>query len=129
MLLLVAILMGLTALAAGLAPPPPRERAVQPTPTVAPSVAAESPEDPVQLTMDAGEEGAQSVAANAGDLVHLTVTSDEFATVALDGYGITRPVSPESVAEFDVLAVEGSFKIELLETGRLVGTLEITGAE
>jgi hypothetical protein len=126
MLLLVAILMGLTALAAGLAPPPPRGPQVRPSPTAGPYASGDAP---VELRVDAAQEGAQSVAANAGDEVHLTVSYDDLATVELEGIGVVRPVSADSPAEFDVLATEGTYPIVLMESGRTVGTLEVTGSE
>ena len=128
LLLLIAILMGLTALAAGLAPPPPREPPMPRSPTVAPPF-DESPSTPVDLSVDASAPGAQSVAANAGELVHLTVTSDDLATIELENLGLVEPVAADSPAEFDLLAVEGTYPIVVMETDKTVGTLEVTGSE
>jgi hypothetical protein len=124
LLIALAVLMALTALAAGLAP---RESALRddasPTP---PAGAAEAAEAPVEATLDAESEG-QRVEARVGQIVRIVVRTDELDSVALAEIG-TETADPDSPARFELLAeVPGSYAIELLEAERQIGVLEISG--
>jgi hypothetical protein len=132
-LLLVAVLMGLTALAASVAPrePPVRDRrAATPSPSATPTAeAAVGPSDirSVDKTISASE-GPARITVRQGDLVHLTVESAELDTVSLmDEF---KPVEAQSPAEFDLLADKpGSYAIELLNAKRRIGTLVVRGVD
>jgi len=122
-LVLLAVLMGLSALAAGVAPrePAPREGAAP-----SPRVSAAPPERPVERTVDAGAAAPARVEARVGQIVVLEVRSDELDSVSLGELGQIEPVESDSPARFELLAEEaGSYPIELLEAGRQIGTLEI----
>jgi hypothetical protein len=121
LLILAAVLMGLVALAAGVAPREPvRDTAGSP----APSRGASTPMAAVERTLDA-ESGNQEVAAHVGQTVIITVETDELDSVSLGDYGI-ETADPESPARFELLADEpGSYPIHLLQADRTIGTLEI----
>jgi hypothetical protein len=127
-LLLVAVLMGLTALAASIAPREPlvRERGTatpSPTPTAEAAVGPATPIRTIAKTVSAAE-GPAKVTVHEGDLVHLTVESSDVDSVSV--LGEFRPVEPESPAEFDLLADEpGSYPIELLDAKRRISTLVV----
>jgi hypothetical protein len=127
-LLLVAVLMGLTALAASVAPREPLVRDRR-TPTPSPTPTAEAAAGPetnvrtIEKTISASE-GPTKVTVREGDLLHLTVESSEVDSVSV--LGEFRPVESESPAEFDLLVDEpGSYPIELLDAGRKIGTLVV----
>ncbi len=123
-LILVAVLMGLTALAASVAPrQPAREDGREATPTPA----AASGEATVvtlekNLAIDDGDD--QRVTVTEGDLVQLTVSGDvKDAVKVLERIDSVDPTTP---ARFSLLAgAPGEFPIELLEAERQVGTLVI----
>jgi hypothetical protein len=122
LLIVLAVLLGLTALAAGVAPrstldhdaPPP----VAAAPTPAPATGT------VQKTLDAQSTG-QRVEARIGQTVTITVKSDTLETVTLDQYG-DKTAEPDSAAQFELLAdVPGSYPITLQDSGQEIGELDI----
>jgi hypothetical protein len=122
-LILVAVLMGLTALAASIAPrqPVPRDERTESTPTPAP---AGSPTfTTVEAELMTTEEDAR-VTVREGDVVELTVSGPERDSVmVLDRIDSIHPDSP---ARFSLLAGEaGEHEIRLLDADRQVGTLII----
>jgi hypothetical protein len=121
-LILVAVLMGLTALAASVAPRQPvnnerREATPTPSPAGSPTIAT------VEKTISTAE-GDTRVTVSEGDLVELTVTgSERDSVIVLDRIDSIDPVAP---ARFSLLAGEpGEHPIELVEDGRRIGTLVI----
>jgi hypothetical protein len=123
LLIALAVLMALTALAAGLAP---RESPLRDDASPTPSAAAGEPgEEPVEATLDAESEG-QRVEARVGQMVRIVVNSAELDSVELAEVG-TETVEPDSPARFELLAeIPGSYAIELLEAERRIGVLEIS---
>jgi hypothetical protein len=123
LLIALALLMAITALAAGLAPRESAQREdASPTPSASVAPAAE----PVEATLDAQSEG-QRVQAEVGQIVRIVVNTDELASVQLGDLG-TETADPESPARFELLADEpGTYPIELLEAERQIGVLEISG--
>ena len=123
-LLLVAVLMGLTALAASLAPREPliRERGATATPTPTPSAVANAVRS-VEKTISA-DAGHARVVVRQGALVQLTVDATEVDTVVvMDQF---QPVETDSPAVFELLAdTPGRFPITLLDANRRVGTLVV----
>jgi hypothetical protein len=76
----------------------------------------------VEVTVPAEDD----VEANVGDLVTLTVRSDEVGGVELPDFGESEPVSPEAPAIFDVLPTEpGRFEVLSAETGEEIGALVV----
>jgi hypothetical protein len=131
-LLLVAVLMGLTALAASVAPREPlvRDRSSatpSPTPTAEAAVGPATGIRTVEKTVSEAE-GPPRVTVREGDLVHLTVESSDVDSVSV--LGEFRPVEQESPAEFDLLADKpGSYPIELLDAKRQISTLVVRAAD
>ncbi len=125
MLLIVAILMGITALTAGLSapprPPPP------PPPGASPRPAGGAPAA-VRRTLDAGGR-ARTVAVEEGDHVVLTVRSDLTDTVEVVGLDRLAPVAPGLPATFDILADRpGLYPVVLTADGGRLGALRVSPA-
>ena len=122
-LIVIAVLMGLTALAAGVAPR-------QPAPTGGDdglrSVPAPSPAKPVVRTIEADASEPARIVLRSGQTLELEVKATETDSVSLEGLGKIEPVEPESPARFEVLAeLPGTYPVRLLDADRDVGTLEI----
>jgi len=127
LLIAVAVLMGITALTAGLTAPPSRRGVpVVPTPTPGPAAADAAV---VQRTLDAGAAEPQTVVVDEGDALELSVRATVLDAVELDGFGQVEAVSPDSPAVFDVLAdTAGSYPVVLTGTGRRVGVVRVSPA-
>ena len=121
LLILLAVLMGLTALAAGVAPrEPARDTAAEP-----PAPAAAPVEDPLERTLSADGGPDRRVVARRGRVVRLTVEGDVVDSVVLGDLKI-EPIDPESPALFELLVDElGTYPITLLDAGRRIGVLEV----
>ena len=121
-LILVAVLMGLTALAASVAP---RQQATREdrssTPTPAPAGS------PTLVTVEktlTTSEGDTRVGVREGDLVELTVTGTERDSVTV--LGRVDAMDPTTPARFSLVAGEpGEHPIELVDADRQIGTLVI----
>ena len=128
LVILVVVLMGLTALAASVAPTPetPRRGASQtPTPSPPPATSAGDPAA-VSLAVDGGQQP-QQVHATVGDDISLAVEADAVDTVVIDGLDAVRSVTPDSPAEFALFADRpGTYPIRLLDSGRKLGDLVIS---
>jgi hypothetical protein len=124
-LLLVAVLMGLTALAASVAPREPinRDGRGTATPTATPTLSASGGGDVQTVTKRLNTaEGVTRVVVDEGDLVDLEVSGSEVDSVTL--MDEVAPIDPDSPAVFQLLAdTPGEYPIELLDAGRQVGTL------
>lgn len=127
LLLVAAVLLGLTLVVTALAPPP----SPSPTPTnTAPSGGAEAPADAeleaVEVTLDTND-GQRDVEVAEGDIVRLVVTSDEPDSIELRGFGLVRHVARDTPAEFEVYADEaGEYPLILLGPETTIGTLRVT---
>jgi hypothetical protein len=129
LLLLVALLMGLTALAASIAP---REEEVNPPPKVEQPLASPSAEpaddqETVTETLSTDENDARDViVADRGDVVHLTVSGRAVDAVQIVGLDLIEPIDPRTPAIFEFVAdTPGTFDVALLEEPRVVGRLRI----
>ena len=125
-IILVVVLMGLTAVAASLAPqqPAPRDdRAAQPTPT--PSAQAGEADGPTPAREITTTGDPKRVAVDRGELLELTVTgTDELDSVSLRDE--VEPITPEAPAIFNVYGdVPGEYEILLEGEQRLIGTLVV----
>ena len=130
MLILVAVLMGLTALAASVAPPPEtarRQPGASPTPAPTTPPPPSTPEEDVVERIDAGATGPpQAIAAKEGEIVVLEVAGDVVDAVVIDGLDEMEAIDPESPARFEIYVDEpGSYPIRLLEADREVGVLDV----
>lgn len=126
LLIVLAVLLGLTALAAGVAP---RERLG--SDSGSPPAAAATPEQTatgtISKTLDAGSTG-QRVVVRVGQTLELTVKSDTLETVNLAEYG-DQTAEPDSPAHWEVYAdTPGSYGIVLGDSGMRIGTVEIKAA-
>ena len=125
-LLIVAVLMGLTALAASVAP---REQAArdgsragraQPAPSATPE---SSPLETVRHEISADELG-QRVEVSEGDVVALEVTGSGLEAVRM--LGEIDVVAPNTAARFHIVADRvGDHPIELVGSRRRIGTLAV----
>jgi hypothetical protein len=138
LLVLMAVLLGLTALAAALAPRPtvtPQRGGLEASPTPAtdtPSPGSQ-PSQVVARTISAdegaGRGGANVVRAREGDTVRLTVRGDVLDAVQLDGLDEIEPLEPGSPAHFEFIADErGKHPIVLLDADRRIGELDVRPA-
>ena len=93
LLIALALLMAITALAAGLAP---RESPLRDDASPTASASAEPAAEPVEATLDAQSDG-QLVEARVGQIVRIVVESDELDSVELAELG-TETADPESPA-------------------------------
>ena len=132
-LILVAVLMGLTALAASLAPRDPALRSdatPTPTPTSTPEAAAEAPRGAGTVTrmLDADDAAPQEILLTVGEILQLEVTGSELDEVQLDAE--IEPVDPDSNARFNLYADEpGTHDVRLLEADRVIGTIKIADSD
>ena len=133
LLVIFAVLLGLTALVTSLAPRPTvRPGSVgagtstpTPTPTPSPTPAGESTRVERTISADAGRTRAR-VRARAGDVLHLTVSGEVFDAVEVGGLGKLEPIEPGSPARFEMLLdTPGEFRVTLLEAQRAVGLIEV----
>jgi len=133
LLVLMAVLLGLTALAAALAPRPtvtPQRGPLTASPTPQPSASSPAPDASrvvtrtVDASVDAGRRNV--VRARAGDTIRLAVSGDILDAVELEGLDEIEPVEPGSPARFEFLAdAPGRYPITLLDADRRVGMLDI----
>ena len=137
LLLLVAVLMGLTALAASIAPrdtgtdepptPPGRPGTVV-EPSATPELAPATPsteEGVVEETLSAAK-GASPVRVRArpGQTVQLEVQGDVFDEVVLTGLDRVEAIAPEAPAHFELYMDQpGRYEIRLLQENRRLGEL------
>jgi hypothetical protein len=136
LLLLVAVLMGLTALAASVAPrqtsdapPPVPSRTPTPTTTPAPelSPATDEPAGVIQETMSAAK-GASPlrVRARPGQTLQLQVQGAVFDEVHIGGLDQFAAIAPEAPARFELFLDEtGRFPVTLVDAGRRLGEIDV----
>lgn len=131
LMVLMAVLLGLTALATSLAPRPRvvhRQAATPPpAPTVAHTPAASArPARIVARTLEADASTPTVVNASVGDTVRLVVTGDVLDSVEIEGFDEIAPIDPDSPARFELLADRRSKSaIRLIDSGRRIGLLQI----
>jgi hypothetical protein len=119
-LILVAVLMGLTALAASVAPRDQVTREVRSQP--APSPGGATTLALVEETL--GTDGDTRVTVEEGSVVELTVTGPERDSVSV--LGRIDAIDPTTPARFSLLADEpGEHPIVLLDADRRIGTLVV----
>jgi hypothetical protein len=128
-LLLVAVLMGLTALAASVAPRQPvvsERRSAEPSATPYAAPAASPTVRTVRRTLSTAQ-GRRRVTVTEGQLVQLDVSGPELDSVMLLDEVV--PMAPEAAAHFELLAdTPGRYPIELVDAERRIGTLVVRSA-
>jgi hypothetical protein len=118
LLLLAAVLLLMTALAAGLAPgPDPEPLPAGPAPSRTPDTVEES------LSADLAD---QSVQARVGDLVRLEVSGDVLDAVEIEQLDRIDAIEPTTPARFELITEQaGVFPIRLIEADRRIGRLDV----
>ena len=135
LLVLFAVLLGMTALVTALAPRPTVRPGSAgggvstPTPTPSPTASAGSSQR-LERTISANEGRPRAhVRVRAGDVLALTVRGDVFDGVEIAGLGKLEPIEPGSPARFEMLLdAPGEFRVGLLEAQRTVGLIEVAPA-
>lgn len=112
--LLFAIVLGLTAVAASLAPPQRQAAAPQPAPVLAaPSTAATSPRT-VRLTAQPGRR-LPVLAVRTGEHVLVIVDSSSAGQVSLPGLGRISDIEPGTPAGFDLFVPQsGRYAVQFI---------------
>jgi hypothetical protein len=134
LLVVFAVLLGLTALVTSLAPRPTADH--RPGAGVStPTSSAPSPRPAAQrsrrivrtISADADAGSARGrVRARAGDVLALTVRGDELDAVSIAGLGKLEAIEPGSPARFELLLdTPGEFRVTLLDAQRAVGLIEV----
>jgi hypothetical protein len=122
LLIALAVLIGLTAVAAGV---DTRQTAQESSPEATPSRAPGNPRT-ITRAIEADAPQPSRVHAKLGDTVVLTISSPELDSVELEGIGKIEPIDPESPARIEVYAdTVGEYPITLLQAQRRIGTLTI----
>src|SRR5215213_5683178 len=124
LLLLAAVLMLLSALAAGLAPSDPVS---QPEPVT--SAPAALPAGNTVAKVIPAKPGARTrVAVRRGDILQLEVAGNTLDSVLLERLDRVESIEPEKKARFEILidAPAGAYPIRLVEADRRIGTIEIS---
>jgi hypothetical protein len=134
LLVLFAVLLGLTALVTSLAPRPTVRQgglgAATATPTPTPTSSSTQPRERSRrivrsISADAGRPRAR-VLARDGDVLALTVRGDVLDSVEIAGLGKLESVEPGSPARFEMLLDSpGEFRVTLLDAQRAVGLIEV----
>jgi hypothetical protein len=139
LLLLVAVLMGLTALAASVAPrqngspgptAAPGRPPLQPTETAAPQVEPAAPapgEDTLDETVSAAPGASPTrVRARLGQTLRLQVEGAIFDVVVVGGIDQVRAIAPEAPARFEIFVDRtGRFPITLQDARRRLGEIVV----
>jgi hypothetical protein len=121
-LLFLVLLLAVTALTAGLAPPP-TERAPAPAPSPTPRADRSVV---VERTLNAALARPRTVTVRTGDVLRLTVRADAADAVELQGLATLRAVAPDTPVTFDVLPdTPGEYPVVLTGAGRTVGTVRV----
>ena len=127
-LVILALVMGLTAVAASVSPREPRvgqgAGEAVPAPSAQPSPAATTA-DTVTRTLSA-DGPPEEIVIGTGDVLELEVEGSELDSVAIESLAKLEPLDPEVPARFLILAeAEGEHPITLLDAEREIGTLVI----
>jgi hypothetical protein len=121
LLLLAAVLMLLTAVAAGLAP---QDRATEP-----PTQGSTLPEGTIVEKRISAAPGSDSrVVVQRGDVLKLEVSGDVLDSVQIERLDRMEAIEPLTPARFELLAEApaGVYPIRLVDADRRIGTIRIT---
>ena len=135
LLVLFAVLLGLTALVTSLAPRPTITRPGLAQPTTTPS-ATETPAPTTAssrriektISADPGKSRAR-IRARVGDVLGLTVKGDVLDSVEIEDAGKLEPIEPGVPARFELLLDRrGELRVDLVDAERLIGLVEVSPA-
>jgi hypothetical protein len=135
LIVLFAVLLGLTALVTSLAPRPtvtrPGVAQVTPSPTATPAPtrsATTSRRIVKSISADPGS-ARTKIHARVGDVLELTVRGDVLDGVEIEDAGKLEPIEPGSPARFEVLLDrQGELRVDLVDAERLIGLVEVSPA-
>ena len=138
LLVLFAVLLGMTALVTSLAPRPAlRDGGIaqqsspspSPSPTPSPEAAAGATRRIEQtISADVGKPRA-NVRARVGDILALTVTGDVLDGVEIEDAGKLEPIEPGVPAHFELLLEHrGELRVSLVDAERLIGLVLVSPA-
>ena len=133
LLVLFAVLLGLTALVTSLAPRPTvtRPGVTQVTPTVTPTpepthAATTSRRVVATMSADPGRPRTK-IHARVGDVLALTVHGDVLDDVEIEAAGKVAPIEPGSPARFELLLDrQGELRVDLVDAERLIGVVAVS---
>ncbi len=133
LLVLFAVLLGLTALVTSLAPRPTvtRPGLAQVTPTTTATPAPTRPQTSSRrivqtISADPGRPRTK-IHARVGDILALTVRGDVLDDVQIEAAGKVVPIEPGSPARFELLLDRrGELRVDLVEAERLIGVVEVS---
>lgn len=135
LLVLFAVLLGLTALVTSLAPRPTvtRPGVVQatPSPTTTPAPARPAPTSRRIVKSISADPGSPrtKIHARVGDVLALTVSGDVLDGVEIADAGKLEPIEPGAPARFEVLLDrQGELRVDLVDAERLIALVEVSGA-
>jgi hypothetical protein len=135
LLVLFAVLLGLTALATSLAPRPtvrqPAQSETTPAPTATPAKErAEGGSRRIEETISANPGRARArVRARVGDVLALTVNGDVLDGVEIAELGKLEPIEPGSPARFEMLLERrGELRVSLVDAKDVVGVVVVSPA-
>jgi hypothetical protein len=136
LLVLFAVLLGLTALVTSLAPRPtvrqPAQSETTPAPTATPAPErAAGGSRRIEETISANPGRARArVRARVGDVLALTVTGDDVLDgVEIPELGKLEPIEPGSPARFEMLLERrGELRVSLVDAERLIGLVVVSAA-
>jgi hypothetical protein len=131
LLILLLVLLGISTLAAALAPvKSPQDKTT--TTTTTPTVTTPSPPPAksaglFKYPLDANSGNVKVVELYAGEELLLTVKWKHYGQVSIPKLGQIEPVSPGFAAKFDLyLSQPGTYAVRLLPQNRLVGRLRVS---
>ena len=133
LLVLFAVLLGLTALVTSLAPRPTMTRPglAQVTPTATPTPAPTHPQTSSRrivqtISADPGQPRSK-IHARVGDILALTVRGDVLDGVEIEAAGKVEPIEPGSPARFELLLDRrGELRVDLVDAERLIGVVDVS---
>jgi hypothetical protein len=122
LLIALAVLIGLTAVAAGV---DTRKVAQNPPPQAVPDTSGTPPRT-ISKRIAANAAQPARIKARIGDTVVLTVSSPDLDSVEIEGIGKIEPIDPDSPALIELYAdAAGEYPITLLQAQRQIGTLTV----
>ncbi len=131
LLIILMILLGISTVAAILAPPRPEENEGSDTGTTSTKAATTAQPGSggklLRATIDAGDPQTEVVPLSTGDELELQVRSKRPDQVEIPALGLVEPVSRDAPALFDLLLEDpGDYEVVLVEADRLAGRLEVS---
>ena len=129
LLILLLVLLGISTLAAALAPvKSPKDKTTTTTPRLTtPSAPPAKSAGLFKYTIDANSKNVNVVELYVGEELLLTVKSKLYDQVSIPKLGQIEPVSPGFAAKFDLyLNQRGTYAVRLVGANRLVGRLRVS---